>query len=205
MPAGLQGSLDAAPLLRGIQFLAADCKTCGGHAVPGEGSAHPLTFFVGEAPGPQEEMQGRPFVGRAGKLLRACLVEAAWNAETIWITNIVKCFPYTVEAGKKRIRKPTPEEVQGCLPHLLAEIDGLKPKLLVALGKTAAEALLGRRVEKLGDLRGTLQRGRPELGSVPVFVTHHPSALFYGKLRGQRDEFVEDLRTARTHLVPTRT
>lgn len=185
---------------RGDAYLAPDCSACAGRAVPAEGGEAPHTFFVGEAPGPTEEKLGRPFVGRAGRVLRSALEEAGWTEPEIWITNVVKAFPHVEVAGKRKIRKPTPAEVRACIPHLVREADDLRPRLLVALGRTAAEALLGRRVPKLGDVRGQVLPTRAELAGRPVFVTIHPSALSYGALRGQRAGFVEDLRRARVAL-----
>jgi len=185
---------------RGDAYLAPDCPACKGRAVPAEGSERPQAFFVGEAPGPTEEKMGRPFVGRAGRVLRSALPEAGWAEDDIWITNIVKCFPYADVDGKRKIRKPNPAEVQACLPHLLREAEDLRPRLLIALGRTAAEGLLGRRVPKLGSIRGQVLPARSELGARPVFVTIHPSALSYGVLRGQRAGFVDDLRKARESL-----
>jgi uracil-DNA glycosylase len=186
---------------RGDAFLAPDCPVCAGRAVPAEGGEAPQAFFVGEAPGPTEEKLGRPFVGRAGRVLRESMAEAGWSEDEIWITNVVKRFPYEDVEGKRKIRKPTADEIRACLPHLVAEVQALRPRLLVALGRTASEALLGRRVPTLGALRGQTLAARPELGAGPVFVTIHPSALSYGILRGQRAGFVADLRRARAQLA----
>lgn len=191
-------------MLRGDRFIPTACDGCGGRAraVPGEGSERPTVFLVGEAPGPQEERQGRPFVGRAGKLLRTSLAVAGWAPGELWITNVVKAFPHALEDGKRRIRRPSAAEVRACLPHLVAEAEALRPGLLLALGRTAAEALLDRRVAPLSDLRGRTLAARPELGGRAVFVTIHPSALQYGRLAGKRAGFVEDLRAARHRLSP---
>lgn len=183
------------------------CDACGLRVgalrfVPGEGGRHPKAFFVGEAPGPEEDRQGRPFVGRAGKLLRRSLVEAGWSDDEVWITNAVKYFPHDVDGTKKRIRKPTPAEVGACLRHLGDEVRMLRPRLLVALGATAAAATVGGKIGRLADLRGRVVAARPELEGVPVFVTYHPSGLHYGHATPQ--EFVEDLRRARSIAVEPR-
>jgi uracil-DNA glycosylase len=189
---------------RGDAYLDPACAACAGRAVPAEGALAPQAFFVGEAPGPTEELARRPFVGRAGNLLRGALAEAGWSPDEVWITNVVKAFPYELEGEKRRIRRPTTDEVRACLAHLVKEVDALRPRLLVALGRTAAEGLLGRRVSALGPLRASVHAARPELGGAPVFVTIHPSALHYGAQRGQRDAFVADLAAARARLEAER-
>lgn len=184
----------------GRTFLDPTCRACRGRAVPAEGSATPAVFIVGEAPGPTEEREGRPFVGRAGAILRTALRTAGWTDDELWITNIVKSFPFDLEGGKRKIRRPTGDEVAACLPHLVREHDALKPRLLVALGRTAAEALLGRGVPKLADVRGRPLLARAELGGALVFVTYHPSGLHYG--HATVEEFTADLRAARRVALP---
>lgn len=185
--------------IRGEAYVPLDCHKCPlsegrTQVVPAEGAPAPLAFFVGEAPGPDEDREGRPFIGRAGRILRRSLAEAGWREEEVWITNAVKCFPHEVENGKASIRRPSGAESQACRAHLRAEVDALQPKLLIALGKTAAESLLGAKVANLGALREK-PPGQSNVGGAPVFVTFHPSGLHYG--HATEAEFVEDLRRAR--------
>lgn len=168
--------------------------------VPAEGPRTARLFLVGEAPGPDEDAQGRPFVGRAGKILRRSLDAAGIPADDVWISNTVKCFPHDlVEGGKRRIRKPSTEEATACRPWLRAEVKALRPALLVALGGTAAQELTGQRGIKIGDVRGKRLSARDELGGVPVVVTYHPSGLRYGHATEQ--DLVDDLRAAYAHVA----
>ena len=189
---------------RGTAYVPHDCARCPlsrgrTQVVPGEGATKPLAFFVGEAPGPDEDRLGRPFIGRAGNILRTHLRATGWKDEEVWITNSVKCFPHEVDEEKKRIRAPSPSEIEACRPHLAAELDALRPKLLIALGRTAAAALLGE-APALDEAHGKIA-GSYRL--VPVFVTFHPSGLHYR--RGRLEEFVKDLRNARDMAVKMRT
>lgn len=191
----------------GLAFVDRDCRLCGLHVgrtqvVPAEGGAAPKAFFVGEAPGPEEDQQGRPFVGRAGKILRRAIGKAGWPDADVWITNAVKCFPHELRSEKKAIRRPSVEESATCLGHLVREVAALKPLLLIALGRTAAESVLGHPVANLGELRGRLHAARAELHQVPVWVTWHPSGLHYG--HASEDEFTADLAAARAFLTRTR-
>ncbi|HLE48023.1 MAG TPA: uracil-DNA glycosylase [Candidatus Thermoplasmatota archaeon] len=183
---------------RGTAYVPVDCRRCGlcegrTQVVPAEGGRRPLAFFVGEAPGPEEDAQGRPFVGRAGKILRATLREAGWSDDDVWITNVVKCFPYEWIDGKKKIRAPTVAEAASCREHLRLEVAALKPPLIVALGRTAATALIDDGGANLAGLRGSASPARGDLGG-DVFVTYHPSGLHYE--RGRKEAFESDLRAA---------
>ncbi len=181
-------------------FVPLDCRRCALAAgrqqvVPAEGGERPIAFFVGEAPGPEEDAQGRPFVGRAGRILRRALAGAGWRDEELWITNAVKCFPNDRVGEKRRIRKPAGPEVDACRRHLAAEVAALRPRLIVTLGATALEAVTGRRFARLGAVRASLLPARDEFGSTPVFPTYHPSGLHYG--HATPEEFQDDLRRAR--------
>jgi DNA polymerase len=144
-----------------------DCRLCEGraNAVPGEGSATARLMCVGEGPGAKEDETGRPFVGAAGQLLDQILSAIECPRETVYIANIVKCRP-------PQNRKPLPDEALACLPYLHRQIALVRPDVLLALGSTAAEWLLGVR-RSLGDLRGKVHR----YGSTPLIVTYHPAAL----------------------------
>jgi DNA polymerase len=123
-------------------------------------------LFVGEGPGADEDAQGEPFVGQAGKLLDNMLLSIKLRrGKNVYIANIVKCRP-------PNNRVPEADEIATCLPYLQRQIELIKPKLIVALGKTAATALLGRD-EVLGSLRGELH----DLNGTPLVVTYHPAYL----------------------------
>jgi uracil-DNA glycosylase len=178
---------------------ASDCRRCHLHApatqtVFGEGPAHARVIFVGEQPGDQEDVIGRPFVGPAGQIMDRAMEEAGIDRRTVYITNAVKHFKFEPR-GKRRIHK-TPEapEIQACRFWLDVELVRLRPKLVVAMGGTAARAVLGRAVTI------TRERGRPiQLpDGQAVFVTVHPSFLLRvpdedAKAREYR-AFVADLR-----------
>jgi len=157
-------SLDAvAEMIRGCR----KCVLCQGrtNAVPGEGNPHARLMCIGEGPGATEDQTGRPFVGAAGQLLDQILAAIECPRETVYIANIVKCRP-------PQNRKPLPDEATSCLPYLHRQIALVRPRVLIALGGTAAEWLLGVR-RSLGDLRGQVHR----YGSIPLIVTYHPAAL----------------------------
>jgi len=170
------------------------CTKCPLHktrrnAVPGEGSRRLGIMIVGEAPGSSEDEQGRPFVGAAGSLLNKTLSTLGIEREDLYITNVVKCRP----PGN---RTPTREEVAACLPYLLRQIEILRPRRIITLGAVSAGALLwliGRQVERIGDVRGKCFRGKVAGVDVEICVTYHPAAV----LRNPRlrDIFVEDLAT----------
>jgi uracil-DNA glycosylase family 4 len=143
------------------------CFLCDGrtNTVPGEGTARSGLMFVGEGPGQVEDETGRPFVGRAGELLNQIIQSVGLRREEVFIANAVKCRP----PGN---RKPLPDELAACLPYLEGQIELVRPRVLVALGATAAEALLGTR-RSLADLRGRVHSYR----SIPLVVTYHPAAL----------------------------
>ena len=135
------------------------------HAVPGEGNPKARLMLIGEGPGATEDATGRPFVGQAGQLLNSILEAIELKREDVYITNIVKCRP-------PQNRKPLPDEVAACIPYLHRQIALIRPKVIVALGGTAGEALLGVR-RSLGDLRGKVH----SYGGIPLLATYHPAAL----------------------------
>jgi len=158
------GSLEAvAGIIRGCRR----CPLCEGrtHTVPGEGNPQATLMCIGEGPGANEDAQGRPFVGAAGKLLDQILAAIECPRETVFIANIVKCRP-------PQNRKPLPDEAAACLPYLHRQIALVRPRVLLAMGGTAAEYLLGAK-QSLGALRGAVHR----YGEIPVVVTYHPAAL----------------------------
>src|SRR5438067_6765163 len=134
------------PLLREIAAgcQACDLYQCGTQTVFGEGAASARAMLVGEQPGDSEDKIGRPFVGPAGKLLDKALEAAGIDRELVYVTNVVKHFKW-VPRGKRRLHeKPNAREIAACRPWLEAEVAVVKPELLVCLGATAAQALLGR-------------------------------------------------------------
>jgi len=151
--------------------------------------------MVGEQPGDKEDLSGRPFVGPAGKLLDRALDDAGIDRDKVYVTNVVKHFKWRPR-GKRRIhQKPNWSEMTACRPWLDAELTVIQPRVLVCLGATAAQALLGR------DFRITRQRGVPiDSPLAPnVLATVHPSSILRAgddeARREQMDEFVADLRT----------
>jgi uracil-DNA glycosylase len=184
-----------------LRRTAAGCRACplwerGTQTVFGEGPNQPRLVLVGEQPGDQEDRAGRPFVGPAGKLLDRALEEAGIERSQVYVTNAVKHFKWTAR-GKRRIhQKPSENEVRACRPWLEAELAVLTPEVLVLLGATAAQALLGRA------FRVTKQQGEwIESPLAPsVMATLHPSALLRRIEPEQRAadyaSFVRDLRKA---------
>ncbi len=149
-------------------------------AVFGEGRGHAKVMFIGEQPGDKEDLVGKPFVGPAGKLLDKALVEAGIDGKTVYVTNVVKHFKWEPR-GKRRIhKKPNGIEIRACRPWLDAEIDAVKPEVIVLLGATAAQAILGK------DFRLTKHRGEFVPADIAPLVTAtvHPSA----PLRAPDDE-----------------
>ena len=169
--------VEAAPIPSDFQSLEevaahiSRCTNCGlcktrHSTVPGEGNADsPDIMFVGEGPGADEDAQGRPFVGRAGRLLDKMIEAMGYRREEVFIANVVKCRP-------PDNRKPLPEEMDMCLPYLREQIRLVRPKLLVGLGGTAMEGLLGGPV-RITRIRGTWQ----EYAGIKLMPTFHPSYL----------------------------
>jgi DNA polymerase len=143
------------------------CPLCEGRTmtVPGEGNPAARLMLVGEGPGESEDLSGRPFVGRAGELLDKILASMDAPRETVFIANVVKCRP-------PKNRAPLPDEREACLPYLRRQIELVRPKVIIALGSTAAEALLGVK-KPLVELRNRVHRW----GNTPLIITYHPAAL----------------------------
>jgi uracil-DNA glycosylase family protein len=191
--------IPAEPTLEKLRAAAAGCKACplwksGTQTVFGEGAPRAKVIFVGEQPGNDEDLAGKPFVGPAGKLLDQVLHEVGIDRNEVYVTNVVKHFKWE-PVGKRRIhKKPNAREIAACRPWLDAEIDLLKPQVIVLLGATAAQALLGN------DFRVTQHRGEMiESPLAPqVVATVHPSSILRmpdADARHQaRKQFVEDLK-----------
>lgn len=179
---------EAASSLRRIGRAVAGCAACGlgktrNKAVFGAGAVRPPVVFIGEAPGAEEDRQGLPFVGRAGQLLTKMLAAIGFGREDVYITNIVKCRP----PGN---RDPRPDEVACCEPYLLEQLAILRPRLICALGRCAAQAML-KTDDGINRLRGRLH----DYHGVPVLPTFHPAYL----LRNPADKRKawEDLKKVR--------
>ncbi len=182
--------------LEQLREAARGCKRCdlwksGTQTVFGEGSPEARLMLVGEQPGDQEDLAGRPFVGPAGKLLDRALEEAGIDRELAYVTNVVKHFKWQPR-GKRRIhQKPNAAEIAACRPWLDAELALVRPEVLVCLGATAAQALLGRQ------FRVSRDRGVPvESDLAPVVMaTVHPSSILRSENREEETALlVEDLR-----------
>jgi DNA polymerase len=157
------------------------------NVVFGVGDIHSPLMFVGEAPGADEDAQGEPFVGKAGQLLTRIIQTMGYTRETVYIANILKCRPDTPgqSAGN---RKPKPEEMSTCLPYLLAQLDIIQPRVIVALGATAVEGLLGK-IGGITKLRGQWR----EFRGVPVMPTYHPAYLLRNESLSEKRKVWEDM------------
>jgi uracil-DNA glycosylase len=186
--------------LASLRLAARDCKACdlwknATQTVFGEGKPKAAIMLVGEQPGDQEDLAGHPFVGPAGKLLNEALREAGIERDEVYVTNVVKHFKWSPsERGKRRIhKKPRYTEINACRPWLDAELRAVRPQVLVCLGATAAQALLGR------DFSVTRQHGELVKSELAPYVvaTVHPSSILRAPdpeaRRSQMQQFVADL------------
>ena len=178
------------------------CRNCplwkhATQTVFGEGQARARIFIVGEQPGDQEDLAGRPFVGPAGRLLDRALADAGIDRSKVWVTNAVKHFKWKPRGKVRLHQKPSVGEIAACKPWLLGELRAIAPEVVVILGATAARSLLGNQV------RVTIDRGLVDEASLAprVVLTVHPSSLL--RVRGTDEEramaydaFVRDLRLA---------
>ena len=192
--------------LEGLRSRAAACRNCplwanATQTVFGEGSAKARLMIVGEQPGDVEDREGHPFVGPAGRILDQGLAEAGIDRRRVYVTNAVKHFKWEPR-GKRRLHKtPAQREIEACYQWLEGEVEAIRPRLIVALGATAAKVLLGPRF-RITQSRGELQvrEALPD-----VIATYHPSFLLRIKDRPEWQEtygqFVDDLRTAAQFAV----
>jgi DNA polymerase len=208
VPAPTRSAADFLPARRSLPALrdaARRCRGCdlylrGTQTVFGEGARGARALFVGEQPGDVEDLEGRPFVGPAGRLLDAALAEVGIARELVYLTNAVKHFKW-VAKGRRRIhQKPSATEVKACLPWLAAEVEVVRPDALVLLGATAAQAVMGPK------FRVTRQRGLPlDSPFCPwTLATWHPSALLRmpdeAKREQARGELLADLARVAARL-----
>jgi DNA polymerase len=188
-----------------LRAAAADCKACdlwktGTQTVFGEGRPTSLIMFIGEQPGDKEDLAGRPFVGPAGGLLDKALEEAGIDRAKVYVTNVVKHFKWEPR-GKRRIhKKPNGVEITACRPWLQSEIDVIRPRAIICLGSTAAQAVIGPK------FKVSIQRGEFVKSDLAEYVTAtvHPSSILRAPgdeaRRIERARFVDDLRKIRAAL-----
>jgi DNA polymerase len=191
--------------LPNLREAAAACKGCdlwkrGTQTVFGEGSPHARVFMVGEQPGDKEDLQGRPFVGPAGAVLDKALQAAGIDRNEVYVTNIVKHFKWEPRGKRRLHKKPNALEISACRPWLDAEIEVARPDVVVLLGASAAQGLLGR------DFRVSQQRGEWVRSDIAPFVmaTVHPSSILRAPDDESRHEemrkFVADLKKVAARL-----
>ena len=156
------------------------------HVVFGVGNIDAQLMLIGEAPGADEDLSGEPFVGAAGQLLTKIISATGLSRGDVYIANILKCRP-DMPAGSSGNRKPTPAEMQTCIPYLHEQIDLIKPKVLVALGGTAVEGLLG--LTGITKLRGQWQEYR----GIPLMPTYHPAYLLRNQSLSEKRRVWEDM------------
>lgn len=190
--------------LEQLKEAAAACQACdlwenATQTVFGEGQDNAKVMLVGEQPGDQEDLQGKPFVGPAGRLLEKALEEAGIDRRKVYVTNAVKHFRWT-RRGKRRLHeKPNAGQIRACRPWLEAEIAAVRPKLIVLMGATAAQSVMGPA------FRVSKQRGQvlPSPLGVPVIGTVHPSSILRAPDEETREialtSFIADLKVAASH------
>jgi DNA polymerase len=189
----VQGTPAKAEAMRELLERALVCVKCPNLAstrknvVFGVGSIDAALMFVGEAPGADEDAQGEPFVGAAGQLLTKIIQTMGLSRQTVYIANILKCRPDTPGQNSGN-RKPTTEEMKTCIPYLHSQIDLIQPRVLVALGGTAMEGLLGKG-EGITRLRGRWQ----EFRGIPLMPTFHPSYLLRNQALTEKRKVWEDM------------
>jgi DNA polymerase len=197
--------ISANPTLDQLRSIAAGCKACdlwklGTQTVFGEGSARAHVMMVGEQPGDKEDLQGRPFVGPAGAVLDKALAAAGINRNDVYVTNIVKHFKWEPRGKRRLHKKPNITEISACRPWLEAEIRVVKPQVVVLLGATAAQGILGR------DFRVTQHRGEWIKSEIApnVLATVHPSSILRATDDDSRHEemrkFIDDLKVVAQKL-----
>ena len=153
----------------------------------GVGNCDAELMFIGEAPGADEDRLGEPFVGRAGQLLTKIIAAMGYTRDEVYIANVLKCRPH-MPAGQPGNRPPTPNEMATCLPYLTEQIEIIAPKVLVALGATAVEGLLGRR-EAMNRLRGRWH----SYNEIPLMITFHPSYLLRNQTSTEKRKVWQDM------------
>jgi len=184
---------EKAARLAALAAIVAPCPKCPHlartrtHTVFGVGNPSAELMFVGEAPGADEDKQGEPFVGRAGELLTKIILAMGFTRKEVFIANVLKCRP-DMPPGASGNRRPTPAEMETCLPYLREQIEIVQPRVLVALGAVAMEGLLGR-VEPMRALRGKWH----EFHGIPLMATYHPAYLLRNQSLSEKRKVWEDM------------
>ena len=193
----VEGAQVAAMPLAELETTVAGCQRCDLHGsrrrtVFGTGDSHARCMIIGEAPGAEEDVRGEPFVGRAGQLLNAMLRAIGLSREAVYIANIIKCRP-------PRNRDPRPEEMLACSAYLRRQIALVEPRVILAVGRVAAQHLAGSRLA-IGRMRGQRYFYQHSDGGarIPIVVTYHPAYLLRSPLEKRKSW--EDLRRARQLL-----
>jgi uracil-DNA glycosylase family protein len=197
------------PTLASLRHAAAGCRGCplyqrATQTVFGNGPVHAPLMLVGEQPGNEEDLKGSAFVGPAGQLLDRALEQAGIGREQAYVSNVVKHFKWLPSGSRRLHQKPNAREIGACLPWLEAELDLIRPKILVCLGATAAQALLGR------SFRVTRQRGQFVDSKLADYVlaTVHPSSILRARTPEERQEqmqgFIADLQRVAEALAAGR-
>lgn len=197
-----EGSMDIAEKQKELDKIFEEvriCRQCGlvstrNKVVPGEGNPNAQIMFIGEAPGADEDAQGRPFVGRAGQLLDNIIAACGLKRSDVFIANILKCRP-------PENRDPRAEEIICCLPFLQRQIEIIQPEIIVALGAHAAKTLLNS-TEAIGQLRGRFREYTPGIGKPPIklMATYHPAYLLRNYSQENRRRVWEDMKKVLTEL-----
>ena len=193
--------------LKSLREAAEHCRGCdlykdATHVVFGEGPRTAKLFLLGEVPGDEEDKAGKPFVGPAGRLLDQALVEVGLARSKVFVSNAVKHFRWEPRGKRRLHKKPSARQIEACKPWLHAEILVVKPEVIVCLGATAAQAMLGR------DFRITTHRGKffKSDHAAWLMATYHPSAVLRAPEKEDRDrmrrEFVGDVRRATERIKP---
>jgi len=190
---------DSQTQLAEIAQLAKDCRLCGlgstrKNSVPGEGNPHARLVFVGEAPGADEDEQGRPFVGRAGQLLDKIIAAMGLKRQDVFICNVLRCRP-------PDNRDPKPEEIISCMPFLKAQLSAIRPEIIVALGAHAAHTLL-KSEKPIGQLRGIFHEFYFDENEAPIKLmpTYHPAYLLRNYSDENRRKVWEDMKVVVAEL-----
>jgi uracil-DNA glycosylase family 4 len=190
-PSSEEGS--KAAQLAAMRPMVLECTKCPNlvasrtQVVFGVGNPDAQLMFVGEAPGEDEDLQGEPFVGKAGQLLTKIIEAMNLKRDDVYIANVLKCRP-DMPAGESGNRKPKPAEMQVCLPYLRQQIDIIQPKAIVALGATAMEGLLGE-TSPMNRLRGRWH----EFNGIPLMATYHPAYLLRNQAMSEKRKVWEDM------------
>ena len=205
---GAEQFLPSSRSLEALRGAASDCRGCdlfenATQVVFGAGNPGAALMLVGEQPGDIEDQRGAPFVGPAGAVLHRALADTQLDAVPTFVTNAVKHF-YFSRRGKRRLHQaPRAAHVTACRPWLAAEMEAVRPQLVVCLGATAARSVLGPEVRVLRD-RGAILDQQPLLGQGPCLVTIHPSAVLRGRdddRQAMYDGLVADLRVAASFVA----